>query len=131
MNFSGRKSNIYSKFPAFARSAVRAVAIIFAWSKAMFPPSVILKDVFPTQEIYRAGGDEFMVLLRDTTIEQLNDYAKQIKEKSNQTESIRFAVGLCLEEDSRQIYTAMKLADVNMYEDKKKYYEQFPEQKRN
>jgi len=93
--------------------------------------ALILKDVFPTQEIYRAGGDEFMVLLRDTTIEQLNDYAKQIKEKSNQTESIRFAVGVCLEEDSRQIYTAMKLADVNMYEDKKKYYEQFPEQKRN
>ena len=93
--------------------------------------ALILKDVFPSQEIYRAGGDEFMVLLRDTTIEQLHDYAKQIKEKSDKTESIRFAVGVCLEEDSRQIYTAMKLADVNMYEDKKKYYEQFPEQKRN
>ena len=55
---------------------------------------------------------------------------KQIKEKADKTDTVSFAVGLCIEEDSQKIYDAMKTADVNMYEDKKKFYEQFPERKR-
>ena len=90
----------------------------------------ILKEIFPNQEIYRAGGDEFMVLLRNTSMEQLEDYAKKMKEKAAQTDNVSFAIGLCLEEDSLRIYEAMKQADVNMYEDKKKYYEQFPDRKK-
>ncbi len=90
----------------------------------------ILKQVFPNDEIYRAGGDEFMVLLRDTTISQLEASAKKMKEIAASTETVSFAIGISIEEDSQHIYEAMKYADVNMYEDKKKFYEQFPERKR-
>ena len=92
--------------------------------------SDILKEVFDEHEIYRAGGDEFMVLLRDTTQEQLDKGAKELKERADKTEDVRFAVGTCVEEDSQKIYEAMKQADVNMYEDKKAYYDQHPEIKR-
>ena len=90
----------------------------------------ILQKVFGDAEIYRAGGDEFMILLRGTTEEQLNDYVKQIKALADETESVSFAVGVCLEQDSRKIYEAMKTADVRMYEDKKKFYNENPELKR-
>ena len=90
----------------------------------------ILKEVFAEGEIYRAGGDEFMVLLRDTSMAQLQDYEKELKARADKTDNVSFAVGLCCEEDSQRIYDAMKTADVNMYEDKNKYYAQFPELKR-
>ena len=90
----------------------------------------ILKEVFPDTEIYRAGGDEFMVLLRDTTMEYMQQCEKELKSKALKSNAVSFAVGLCLEEDSQHIYDAMKTADKRMYEDKKKYYELFPEQKR-
>ena len=90
----------------------------------------ILKRVFGKSEIYRAGGDEFMILLRGTSLEALEAFAKEMKEAAAETDTVSFAIGLCLEKDSQNIYEAMKAADVNMYEDKKKYYDAHPELKR-
>ena len=101
-----------------------------AGDKLIRDAAKILKKVFPDQEIYRAGGDEFMVLLRDTSMAELKAMEKQIKELADATETVSFAVGLCVEEDSQNIYEAMKTADVNMYEDKKAFYEAHPERKR-
>ena len=101
-----------------------------AGDKLIKDAAKILKTVFGKSEIYRAGGDEFMVLLRDTNMAALQDYEKQIKELAAETDTVSFAVGLCLEENSQNIYDAMKRADVNMYEDKKNFYEQHPERVR-
>ena len=101
-----------------------------AGDKLIKDAAAILKEVFTEGEIYRAGGDEFMILLRDTNMAQLEDYEKQIKERADKTDTVSFAVGLCIEEDSQKIYDAMKTADVNMYEDKKKFYNEHPDIKR-
>lgn len=90
----------------------------------------ILKKVFGKAEIYRAGGDEFMVLLRGTDMAELEDYSKKIKALADKTDTVSFAIGLSLENDSQKIYEAMKQADVNMYEDKKAFYDAHPERKR-
>ena len=100
-----------------------------AGDKLIRDAAQILKEVFPGDEIYRAGGDEFMVLLRGTTIEYLKECEKKIKAKAAESDTVSLAVGLYIEEDSQRIYEAMRMADVNMYNDKKKYYEQFPEKK--
>ena len=98
-----------------------------AGDKLIKDAATILKSVFTEGEIYRAGGDEFMVLLRGTSSEELKQYEKQLKEKAAATDNVSFAVGLCLEADSQKIYEAMKIADVNMYDDKQKYYDAHPE----
>ena len=98
-----------------------------AGDKLIKDAAAILKEVFSGAEIYRAGGDEFMILLRDTSMKELQQYEKKIKDKAAETDSVSFAVGLCLEEDSQKIYNAMKTADVNMYEDKNKFYDAHPE----
>lgn len=101
-----------------------------AGDKLIKDAAKILKTVFRKKEIYRAGGDEFMVLLRGTSMAELEDYTRQIKELAAETDTVSFAVGICLNEDSQKIYDAMKQADVNMYEDKKKFYDQHPDRKR-
>ena len=70
------------------------------------------------------------ILAGNPTEEQLNDYVKQIKALANETDTVSFAAGVCLEQDSQKIYEAMKTADVRMYEDKKKFYNENPELKR-
>ncbi len=101
-----------------------------AGDKLIKDAAKILKKVFEKKEIYRAGGDEFMVLLRGTSMAELEDYARQTKALAAETDTVSFAIGLCVEEDSQKIYDAMKQADVNMYEDKKAFYEAHPERKR-
>ena len=92
----------------------------------------ILKAVFgnTNAEIYRAGGDEFMVLLRDVKMQDLEKYNEELKENASHTESVRFATGLCIENNSHNIYDAIKSADTKMYEDKELYYSLRPELKR-
>ena len=90
----------------------------------------ILKDSFPDGEIYRAGGDEFMVLLRDTNEDTLIKKVAEIKDKASKTEHVCFAAGYCFDEDCNNIHYAMRIADGRMYEDKKQFYEQFPELRR-
>ena len=101
-----------------------------AGDKLIKDAAAILKEVFPEAEIYRAGGDEFMVLLRGTSMEELKAYEKQMKDKAAATDNVSFAVGISLEEDSQKIYGAMKAADVAMYEDKKQFYDEHPDKKR-
>ncbi len=101
-----------------------------AGDKLIKDAAAILKSIFTKEEIYRAGGDEFMILLRDTNMQKLKDFERQIKAVAATTDNVSFAVGLCVEEDSQHIYDAMKAADVAMYEDKKKFYDEHPEKKR-
>jgi diguanylate cyclase (GGDEF)-like protein len=101
-----------------------------AGDKLIKDAAKILKHIFPDKEIYRAGGDEFMVLLRGTSMSELEDYSCQMKAVAEETETVSFAIGLCVEEDSQSIYDAMRKADINMYEDKKAFYEAHPERKR-
>ncbi|BDC94747.1 GGDEF domain-containing protein [Treponema bryantii] len=101
-----------------------------AGDKLIKDAAKVLKHIFPDKEIYRAGGDEFMVLLRGTSMSELEDYSRQMKAVAEETETVSFAIGLCVEEDSQSIYDAMRKADINMYEDKKAFYEAHPERKR-
>ena len=101
-----------------------------AGDKLIKDAAKILKTVFGKKEIYRAGGDEFMVLLRGTSMAELEEYSRRVKALADETDTVSFAIGLCVEEDSQKIYDAMKQADVNMYEDKKAFYEAHPERKR-
>ncbi|MCR5188633.1 MAG: GGDEF domain-containing protein [Treponema sp.] len=92
--------------------------------------AAMLKEVFTDSEIFRAGGDEFMVLMRDTNEQKLEELVAELKKRTQEDKTVNFAVGYTLEEDCTNIHKAMKDADLRMYEDKNKFYEQFPELKR-
>ena len=90
----------------------------------------ILKSVFDERNIYRAGGDEFAVILKGLTEVTLSEKIKAIRKAADQTEKVSFAIGGAVEYDHHNVRTALRHADVAMYEDKHKYYEEHPNMRR-
>lgn len=89
--------------------------------------AAILQGIFHDSEVYRAGGDEFMLLVNKITEEELQSRLVQLREMSEKTQNVRFSVGICCGE--QDIRRAMRLADERMYADKELYYEKHPELK--
>ena len=87
----------------------------------------LLSEVFYDAEVYRVGGDEFMVIATKMEPETVDKRVAELVEKANKTETIRFAVGVSLSKDEPDILKAMRVADKKMYEDKKHYYEVNPD----
>lgn len=91
--------------------------------------AMILKSTFAGDEIYRVGGDEFLVLLHETNEEDMRQKIADIKKKSELFENVSFAAGYCLLDDARDIRKAMSEADARMYADKETCYRMNPELK--
>ena len=81
----------------------------------------ILKDVFGKENVYRMGGDEFVVVLLGETREALNTK----KELAGIQIGNSASLGYTYEEHAGNAFEAMlKTADDEMYKNKKEHYEQ-------
>ncbi len=90
-----------------------------------------LKDSFPDCEIYRAGGDEFVVIAMDKPKEVIEAQIEVLRKKAEDPETpVSFAVGFYYDENHGDIRAAMREADARMYEDKKQFYAKFPENRK-
>ena len=81
-----------------------------------------LCTLFDARSIYRAGGDEFVVILPGTRQAELEEKADALRRTSENYQALSFSIGCCASEDCREIRSALMTADERMYEDKKKYY---------
>jgi len=86
----------------------------------------VLRRVFHDDEIFRAGGDEFTVIVIGATLEEMKEKARQIIDYSEDEEHVSFAIGYHIEDDCRNVREALRRADENMYEDKRQYYKAHP-----
>jgi diguanylate cyclase (GGDEF)-like protein len=89
-----------------------------------------LEEVFDTNEIYRAGGDEFTIIIAGITEEELGKRVEDIRKAEEKYEHVCFAIGQCYEDSRFNVRQALRLADERMYEDKRKFYAAHPELKR-
>lgn len=92
--------------------------------------AAVLRQVFPGDEIYRAGGDEFMILTRGLDEEELNGKCEEVKQLAAGYPHVSLAVGCCAVPDSKKIRDALKKADERMYRDKEAYYHSNPKLRR-
>lgn len=97
-----------------------------AGDKLLKDASQLLKFTFDGCEFYRAGGDEFLIIALDKPKEELEAKVKTLREKSMIPGKVSFAIGFYYNANGGDIRTAMHEADVRMYEDKKRYYDRFP-----
>ena len=89
----------------------------------------ILQKAFGKYDIFRVGGDEFMIIAKGLDRQELTKKIKSIKTMANEIENLYFAVGTHVAKECEDIRKVMRLADEKMYKDKKKFYEVHPELK--
>ncbi len=89
-----------------------------------------LREVFAVHEIFRAGGDEFAVILTDITEDELEERAERLRTVAARYDDLIFAIGTAQEENVKNVRRALHNADERMYADKKYFYDLHPERKR-
>lgn len=89
--------------------------------------SVILKETFPTYSIIaRYGGDEFVIVIKDVTLKQLNQYSELLKsnivfyKEFKHVNKVKFSYGYSFRdlESKSSIDDLLEKADKRMYENK-------------
>ncbi len=97
--------------------------------KLLVYSAALLKEIFTGDKIYRAGGDEFVIISFDS---QKNFEAKieETRQKACDPDWIYFAIGYYHDENDGQLRLAMRYADEAMYKDKNAFYEKYPEKRR-
>ena len=78
-------------------------------------------------EIYRVGGDEFLVITPRTDSAEFLKLEESLKKNCERPNRAHFAVGSCHSDDHDDIRKAMQIADARMYEVKEEYYSRHPE----
>lgn len=91
--------------------------------------ALTLQKVFTGCEIYRAGGDEFVIIAIGLSERELASRVRLLQANSELPESVSFAVGFYYDESSGDIRRAMRAADERMYENKHDFYQHHPERK--
>lgn len=90
--------------------------------------AAILREVFAGTDVFRAGGDEFMILASGMPEDELNDRVNNLRTRAEE-ENLQFAIGIAVANDRNDMHKAMHIADEMMYNDKREYYEKHPERK--
>ena len=90
----------------------------------------MLKISFPACEIFRVGGDEFLVIVTGHTKEEFEEFVEGLRKRSDKSDIVKFAVGTCFDDETFDIRDAMRIADEKMYKDKEEFYDRHPELQR-
>ena len=91
--------------------------------------AAILSEAFPDSEVYRAGGDEFVVIIEGMDEEAAEAKRKQIRERAAEVDGLAFSIGIHIVRGKEDIRAAMSAADREMYAEKRDYYARHPDRR--
>lgn len=81
----------------------------------------ILSDLFP-DNVYRIGGDEFIILCPNISHREFNEKVDQLYSKVHEDENRILSIGLKWSENEKGIVKQIVSADKLMYAEKQRYY---------
>jgi diguanylate cyclase (GGDEF)-like protein len=81
-----------------------------------------LRELFEAEQIFRAGGDEFVVILTGISGEELEKKVSGLRIAQTHYPDLSFAIGCGYTSDCREVRRALADADERMYEDKRRHY---------
>lgn len=90
----------------------------------------VLKKHFGKYEIYRTGGDEFVVIVPNADKDSFEKNVEILRADSGDDSSVSLAIGSSWSENPDELRLSMHIADEAMYQDKNEYYKRHPEEAR-
>lgn len=91
--------------------------------------SELLNKVFVDDEIYRAGGDEFMIISENCKLKTVEEKVAELRKLCDSDPDVSFSIGWCFDDSDMDILNDMSIADSHMYADKEEYYKKHPEKR--
>ena len=101
-----------------------------AGDRMLINAAEILKKFFYQRDLYRTGGDEFVIIATDITREVFERKVERLREATRKHGGVSFAIGAIWSDGTTDINRAFRQADQDMYADKKTYYDEHPEERR-
>ena len=89
--------------------------------KYLIETAKVLTDVFPNIDIFRTGGDEFVLFLPDWGKEKTEGKMRQLSEHI-QTQNLPCSVGSCYDDKGVRLETLMVRAEKEMYRQKEEHH---------
>lgn len=87
-----------------------------------------MQSSVPEGNLYRVGGDEFVIICPDVEEAEFRDIIQKLKDTFNR-EECKAAVGYEWTHSCRNLKAIIRSADQKMYEDKEQFYQQHAEGK--
>lgn len=94
-----------------------------AGDRILIQAGEILGKVFYQDDLFRTGGDEFIVIMRRIRKAVFDRKLERLHNDMEKNGDVSFAIGAFWSDGSVDVRTAFRLADDRMYEDKKTFYE--------
>lgn len=101
-----------------------------AGDRLLIQAGEILKKVFYQEDLFRTGGDEFIVITNEIKREKFEQKVNRLHRDVEKNSEVSFAIGAYWSDGTTDLTTAFRYADEIMYADKKAYYEKHPEFRR-
>ncbi|MBR5096663.1 MAG: GGDEF domain-containing protein [Treponema sp.] len=92
--------------------------------------ALLLKKHFEDDEIYRSGGDEFVVIVPDCSKAKFEEKVAELRSESGYGAKVSLAIGADWSDKSDDLRLCMHNADEAMYADKNKFYSEHPDMAR-
>lgn len=80
-----------------------------------------LRAAYAHDDVYRIGGDEFVVLCREESAENLEKVSQKVKQ-SLCVQNYEISVGISYQKDGCSIESIVNASEARMQDDKRKYY---------
>ena len=91
----------------------------------------LLKKHFSEYEVYRSGGDEFVIIMPGCDKAEFDKQVEELRKDTQADACVSFAIGADWSDDGKELRHCMHIADEAMYADKNEFYKQHPDKARN
>jgi len=86
-----------------------------------------MKDVFGITNLYRIGGDEFVVILNNVTKSEFEKLVADMQKREKEDEQISISIGSFWVDAKTTARDVLNVVDADMYADKRRFYIDHPQ----